>query len=248
MREIINALPQENIIYFGDLARLPYGTKSVSTIHKFAMQTVKFLLSQKVKAIVIACNTISAIAKDEIKRYATGIPVINVLSAGSHDAANSKYKTVGIIATPATINSKAYSIAIHKLNPNIKIISKACTLFVPMIEEGFTEHKALELVAHDYLDKLKQQNIDAIILGCTHYPLIKNTISQIMGESVQIIDPAITTCIELNKILTAQNLLNTQQTKSNYRYFVTDIPLQFKEQGERFLASKINHIELINID
>lgn len=249
MHEIMHTLPGESIIYFGDIARLPYGTKSVTTIRKFAAQTVKFLLSQNVKAIVIACNTISAIAKDEVKDVAGNIPVIDVVSAGSHDAATmDNYKTVGVIATPATINSNAYVSAIQKLNSHIKIISQACGLFVPMIEEGFTQHKALELIAHDYLDKLKVQNLDALVLGCTHYPLIKNTIAEIMGDSVQIIDPAITACRELVSILTKQNLLNGHLTKSTYRYFVTDIPLKFRENGERFLGNKMDKIELVNLD
>jgi glutamate racemase len=249
MREIMHALPHENIIYFGDIARLPYGTKSVTTIRKFAAQTVKFLLSQNVKAIVIACNTISAVAKDEVKDVAGNIPVIDVISAGSYDAATkNSYKKVGVIATPATTNSKAYPLAIHNLNPDIEIISRACALFVPMIEEGFSEHKALELIAHDYLDILKEQNIDALVLGCTHYPLIKSTIAKIMGDSVQIIDPAITACCEVVNILTSRNLLNQQQTKGNYHYFVTDIPHKFRENGERFLAHKMDKIELVNLD
>ncbi|MCC2624196.1 MAG: glutamate racemase [Burkholderiales bacterium] len=248
MREIMSAMPHENIIYFGDIARLPYGTKSVTTIRKFALQTAKFLINQNVKAIVIACNTISAIAKDEVQEAAGNIPVVDVISAGSRDATSNGYKNVGVIATPATINSKAYPVAINQLNPTIEILSQACALFVPMIEEGFTQHKALELIAHDYLDILKHQNIDALVLGCTHYPLIKDTIAQIMGNSVKIIDPAITACNELNRILTSKNILNPNQEKGNYHYFVTDIPLKFKENGERFLGTKMDKIELVNLD
>lgn len=248
MREIMHALPHENIIYFGDIARLPYGTKSVTTIRKFALQTAKFLLSQNVKAIVIACNTISAIAKDEVQEAAGNIPVVDVISAGSRDATSNGYNKVGVIATPATINSNAYPIAIQKLNPSINIISQACALFVPMIEEGFIHHDALELIAHDYLDTLKKQDIDALVLGCTHYPLINDVVAKIMGNSVKIINPAITACNELVKILTNKNLLNPQQSKGNHRYFVTDIPLKFKENGERFLANKMDKIELVNLD
>jgi glutamate racemase len=248
MREIMHTIPHENMIYFGDIARLPYGTKSVTTIRKFALQTAKFLLNQNVKAIVIACNTISAIAKDEVQEVAKNIPVIDVISAGSYDATSNGYKKVGVIATPATINSNAYPMAIKQLNPSIEILSQACALFVPMIEEGFTQHQALKLIAHDYLDILKKQNVDALVLGCTHYPLIKDTIAQIMGSSVKIIDPAITACNELNKILTSKNLLNSQQSSGSYRYFVTDIPLKFRENGERFLGAKMDKIELVNLD
>lgn len=247
MREIMHALPHENIIYFGDIARLPYGTKSVTTIRKFALQTARFLLSQNVKAIVIACNTISAIAKDEVQEAAKNIPVIDVISAGSHDAAKG-YEKVGVIATPATINSNAYPVAIHQLNPEIEIISQACALFVPMIEEGFIQHPALKLIAQDYLSVLKKHNIDALVLGCTHYPLIKDAVAETIGKSVHIIDPAITACRDLIKILTNKNLLNPEQINGSYRYFVTDIPLKFRENGERFLANKMDKIELVNLD
>lgn len=248
MREIMHALPHENILYFGDIARLPYGTKSVATIRKFAAQTVKFFLKKNVKTIVIACNTISAIAKDEVKKIAGNIPVIDVVSAGSADAANSNFKKIGVIATPATISSNAYPYAIHKLNPKIEIVSQPCALFVPLIEEGFTTHAALELIAIDYLIPLQRLDVEALILGCTHYPLIKEIIHKIMGNTVTIIDPAITACNELKKILTATNLLNSQDGRGTYHYFVTDIPIKFRENGERFLAKSMDNIELVNID
>ncbi|MCC2645275.1 MAG: glutamate racemase [Burkholderiales bacterium] len=246
MREIMHTLPHEDIIYFGDIARLPYGTKSITTIRKFALQTAKFLIKQNVKAIVIACNTISAIAKDEVQKAAGNIPVIDVISAGSSDARH--YNKIGIIATPATINSHAYPTAIYHQNPSALIVSQACALFVPMIEEGFIEHKALELIAREYLGMLIKQNINALVLGCTHYPLIKGTIMKIMGREVHIIDPAHTACRDLVKVLTNKNLLNLQKTTGSYHYFVTDIPLKFQENGERFLANKMENIELVNID
>lgn len=249
MQEIMHSLPNEDIIYFGDIARLPYGTKSVATIRKFAEQTVQFLLNKKVKAIVIACNTISAIAAEEVKKIAgSHIPVIDVISAGSSDAVYGKHNKIGIIATPATINSNAYPLAIHKLNPSVQTVTQACALFVSLIEEGFIEHPATKLIAIDYLNSLKEQNIDALILGCTHYPLIKRIISEIMGNTVKIIDPAITTTLKLTEMLINHNLLNNQPKNGNYHYYVTDIPVKFQENGERFLAHKMTNIELVSID
>jgi glutamate racemase len=248
MREIIHALPHENVIYFGDIARLPYGTKSVETIRKFVAQTVRFLLSKNVKAIVIACNTISAVAKDTVKEIAGEIPVIDIISAGSHDTAFGGYRKVGVIATPATISSNAYPIAIHNLNPKIEILTQACALFVPMIEEGLIAHKAVELIALDYLEPLQKETIEALVLGCTHYPLIKDIIAKIIGSKVKIIDPALTACNELVRILNTKNLLNLENKVGNYQYYVTDRPLKFRENGERFLANTMDVIEVVNLD
>ena len=247
VKSIMQQLPNENIVYFGDIARLPYGTKSVATIRKFAAQTVQFLLQQNVKSIVIACNTISAVAKDEVKALAGNIPVIDVISAGSR-AVSKIGKNIGIIATPATVNSHAYPDSIKKLNPAIQISQVACTMFVPLIEEGFIIHPALELIAREYLEPLINQHIDTIVLGCTHYPIIKATIRKIMGNNVTIIDPATETCAELVKILTKQNSLNQQQILPEYKFFVTELSPNFNKIGEMFLNKRLNKPELVNLD
>lgn len=244
---IMQQLPHEDIVYFGDIARLPYGTKSVATIRKFAGQTVQFLLKQNVKAIVIACNTISAVAKDEVKALAGNIPVIDVISAGSR-ASCKIGKKIGIIATPATVNSQAYPKIIKELNPSVEILQSACTLFVPMIEEGFIEHAALELIAREYLDKLITEKIDTLVLGCTHYPIIINTLKKIVGDNVKIIDPAEATCEELVKILTQQKSLNSQTKKPNYDFFVTELSPNFNTIGEMFLKTKLSKPQLVNLD
>ncbi len=247
VKRIMEQLPHENIIYFGDIARLPYGTKSVATIRKFAEQTVKFLLKQKVKAIVIACNTISAVAKDEVQQLAFDIPVLDVISSGSKEAAN-KAKKVGIIATPATVNSNAYPQSITKRNNAIEVFQKACTLFVPLIEEGYINHPALEIIAKEYLDELAHKGIDTLILGCTHYPIISNTITKIIDHNINVIDPAITTTLELSKILTQMSAINKQFIKPEYKFYVTELSPNFNRIGEMFLNTKLNSPILVNLD
>lgn len=249
VKSIMQQLPYENIVYFGDIARLPYGTKSVATIRKFAQQTVKFLLQQNVKAIVIACNTISAVAKDQVKQLAGNIPVIDVISAGSRACKNvSKTNKIGIIATPATVNSQAYPKSITQINSHLSIKQVACTLFVPLIEEGYIEHPALELIAHEYLEPLIKEKIDTLVLGCTHYPIIKKTLSKIIGDNVVIIDPAIATCEELVKILTQSNTFNLNQYQPEYKFYVTELSPNFNKIGEMFLNTKLNQPQLINLD
>lgn len=247
VKSIMQQLPHEDIVYFGDIARLPYGTKSVATIRKFAAQTVQFLLHQNVKAIVIACNTISAVAKDEVKNLAGNIPVIDVISAGSR-ASSFISKKLGVIATPATVNSMAYPNSILSLNNTVDVSQVACTLFVPLIEEGYIEHPALELIAREYIAPLLTSNIDTLILGCTHYPIIKATLKKIVGDKVKIVDPAIETSNELTSVLTKMNALNQQQEIPEYRFFVTEISPNFNKIGEMFLNTKLNQPELVNLD
>lgn len=247
VKSLIEQLPNENIIYFGDIARIPYGTKSIATIQKFTEQTVKFLLKQNVKAIIIACNTISAVAKDTVIQLAGDIPVIDVISAGAKAATNTS-KQIGIIATPATINSNAYPSIIKNISPEAKTYSQACALFVPMVEEGFIQHPALELVAAEYLENLMAHDIDSLVLGCTHYPLIKQTIAKILGVNVQIIDPAITACEQLKHALSQDNNLNVSDKQGVYKYFVTDVAVKFQQIGEMFLNRPMTHIEIVNVE
>lgn len=247
VKYIINNLPNENLIYFGDIARIPYGTKSIDTIQKFARQTVKFLIKQDIKAIVIACNTISAVALDAVKQLAGNIPVIDVISAGAK-ASSVGYKKVGVIGTNATINSHAYPNSIHKLNPEVEVISQACPLLVPLIEEGLIKHRALELICKDYLKALLDKNIEALVLGCTHYPLISDIIQSIIGNSIDIIDPAIDTCNNLQQILIKNKILNSSNQMISHKFFVTDMPQKFQKIGEMFLHTPMQHIELVTFE
>lgn len=247
VKSLMESLPNENVVYFGDIARIPYGTKSVATIKKFTEQTVKFLLKQEVKAIVIACNTISAVAKDTVLQLAGNIPVIDVISAGTKASTDISDK-IGVIATPATINSNAYPRAIHEINSDAQVFSQACALFVPMIEEGFIEHAALELIARDYLAPLLEDDIDSLILGCTHYPLIYKTIAKVAGDKVKIIDPAITTCKQLADVLIDCDMLNTSGKRGQYKFYVTDVPVKFQRIGEMFLNHALEHLEVVSVE
>ncbi len=243
---IMDKLPHENIIYFGDIARIPYGTKSVSLINKFASQTVKFLVERNVKAIVIACNTITAVAYDTVKQLAGGIPVIDVISNGAKACA--KYNRVGVIATNATIKSNAYVNAIHKINPDIEVFSQACPLLVPLIEEGIITHNALDLILVDYLKAFTDKNIQAMVLGCTHYPLIKESIKRIMGNDVVLIDPANNTCSTVIDILQENSLQHSDNNNPQYNFFITDVSTKFQQIGELFLNTPMQNIELVSIE
>jgi len=249
VKQLSARLPHENIIYFGDIARIPYGTKSVATIRQFTQQTVQFLLKQRVKALVIACNTISAVALDTVTRLAANIPVVDVISSGVEAVINSGYTQVGIIATQATIKSAAYVQQINQYNTNISVLSTPCPLFVPMIEEGLNpEHPALIAMAQDYLQPLTTKNLQALVLGCTHYPLIQATISHVLGNNVSIIDPAIQTSLNLAKLLAKHGLLNPQPTIAQHKFYITDDDLsKFKQLAEMFLHTPISAVELAKV-
>ena len=244
VKNLMNLLPNEDIIYFGDIARIPYGTKSKQTIQKFAAQTAKFLIDQNVKAIIIACNTISAIAKDIIQEIAKDIPVIDVISAGVRLV--DKLNTVGVIATPATINSNAYAFQINAQNSRTIVYSTSCGLFVSMIEEGFVKGQIVELIAKEYLEYFTDKKIDALVLGCTHYPIIKESIAKVLD--VPLVDPSLEATLMLKSLLAKNGLLNDSTKSSKYRFYVTDIPLKFRSIGEMFLETQMQHLEIVSLD
>ena len=246
VKSLMELMPNENIVYFGDIARIPYGTKSRATIQKFAEQTVKFLLDQEVKAIIIACNTISAVAKDVVQNLAKDIPVIDIISAGA--VSSQKYNHIGVIATPATINSKAYSRVIHGLNKDAEVHSQACGLFVPMIEEGFMQGTAMDAIASEYLKYFDDKKIDALILGCTHYPIIKDTIAKYIAKDVELIDPASQACLMLENCLAEKNIINDGIEPAEHRFYVTDVPIKFKSIGEMFLKTQMDYLEIVSLE
>ena len=250
VKNLIDILPNENIIYFGDIARIPYGTKSQATIEKFAVQTAKFLVNQKVKAIIIACNTVSAIAKNIVQEIAGDIPVIDVISSSVDLVSN--LNNIGVIATPATINSNAYTLEINKINPDSNVYAKDCGLFVPMIEEGFVKGEVVDLVVKEYLEYFLDKPLDALILGCTHYPIIKDCISKML-KGLYLVDPSLRVIHKLEELLHKENLLNknllNKEAKSpKYKFYVTDIPIKFKLIGEMFLKIQMQHLEIINLE
>ena len=201
-REITRQLPNESIVYFGDTARVPYGSKSKNTIIRYSRQIVHFLRTKDVKAIVVACNTASAFALDTIEKE-LDIPVIGVVKPGAIAAIETtKNKRIGIIGTEGTIKSKLYTEYIRSIDPEIIVIGKACPLFCPLVEEGMLHDEVTDEIARRYLDELKEQNIDSLILGCTHYPLLRSTIGKIMGPDVNLVNPAYETAISLGELLT----------------------------------------------
>ena len=231
MKEIMHQIPNEKIIYFGDTARVPYGNKSKDTVLRFSRQIVRFLKTQEVKAIVIACNTASAYALPDIEKE-IDIPIIGVVRPGAKVAAQvTQNGKVGVIATEGTINSHIYADYIKKINAQATVIGKACPLFVPLAEEGLWEDPVTDEIARRYLAELIDIGIDTLILGCTHYPLIRNTIGRIMGDQVTLVNPAYETARELKELLQEKDLLNDETHRlreEQYRFFVSDGAEKFK--------------------
>lgn len=250
-REIMRQIPNEKIIYFGDTARVPYGAKSRETILKYSRQIVRFLQTQEVKAIVVACNTASALALEDI-RQEMDIPILGVIKPGARMAASTTQNgRIGIIATEATINSKIYTHFIQDLNPELTVVGKACPLFVPIVEEGtFMNDPILDAIASRYLDDLKKHDIDTLILGCTHYPLLRSTLRRLMGEQVTLVNPAYETAKELQRLLHKENLENDsrQDVENMHEFFVSDAPDHFKQFAASILPCSTERTTQINIE
>lgn len=247
VRALMERLPFENIIYFGDTARVPYGVKSKETIEHFTLEIAQFLLKQPVKLLIIACNTMAAVAADII-RNSTSVPVLDVITAGAKVAvAASSTQTIGVIGTPTTINSNAYARHIHALNPEARVYSQACPLFVPLVEEGWLMHPVTRLTAEEYLQSIFVESIDTLVLGCTHYPLLKPLLLDIVKNKLILIDSAQSIANEAAIVLNNLQLLNTQRGITDYRCFVTDIPLKFRAVGERFLGRTLQHLEIVHL-
>lgn len=248
VRELMRQLPRESIIYFGDTARVPYGTKSKDTIIKFSIENVKFLLKFDVKLIVVACNTASSISLASL-RFHFNVPIIGVIRPGAREAVRlTKNKRVGVIGTKTTIASKAYEDEIKYRDRTIRVMSKACPLFVPLVEEGWIKEKITKEIAKTYLTPIKKQKADTLILGCTHYPLLKGVIKQVMGDGINLIDSAYQTAREVNTLLSQKGLLNPSSEKPRYEFYVSDEPENFINIGERFLGKSLKHVERVKED
>jgi glutamate racemase len=253
-KKIFQLLPKEDVIYFGDTARYPYGPRSKEIIKKFSAQNINFLLSQQVKCVVVACNTASALALPALvlwihRKKNNKIPMIGVVKPGAFAAAKATINgKIGVIGTLGTISSGAYERAIHEIDPQKKVYSIPCPLFVALAEEGYIDKKATYLIAQEYLEPLIRKNVDTLVLGCTHYPLLKRVIAKIMGKEVKLIDSAEETAREVKKVLTEEDLLKKPNKASFRRFYVSDIPDRFVEVGERFLKDKITKVERIDIE
>ena len=238
LQKIIETLPKENTVYLGDTARAPYGTKSVETVLRYSFENTEFLVQKGVKAVVVACNTSTAIALTRL-RDSLSIPVIGVIEPGVRRAIKStKNKKVGVIGTEATIQSGAYTRALKEADGGVEVYSRACPLFVPLVEEGWTDNDVVEMTVKAYLASLKQSGIDTLILGCTHYPLLKKIIRKFMGSNVRLVDSAEETAKEVELALKKDGLTR-KNSKGIHSFFVTDAPDRFIEVGRRFLGEKV---------
>lgn len=251
VREVMRQLPNESIIYLGDTARVPYGTKSDRTIKAFTLQCCLFLLEHNVKMIIIACNTASAVALDFIARMFR-IPVIGVILPGSQAAIQTSVnKQIGVIGTHTTINSQAYTRTIRQIDPEAEILSQPCSLFVPVAEEGWIDHPITLQICVEYLKIFERSSIDCLVLGCTHYPILKmpiqKAINTVTGRQIRLIDSAVETAKMARQTLQENTMENKGRRKPN-KFFVTDLPKNFIRTGELFLGSKIEHLEMINVE
>ena len=248
VKQLINRLPAENIVYFGDTARIPYGTKSEEIVRRFALEDSFFLLDKNVKMIVVACNTASAIAVKMLKKI-LNVPVTGVIQPGAGAAVQYSGKgRIGVIGTAATIRSGSYQREIRMLNPNARVISQFCPLFVPLVEEGWIEDEATYLIARRYLQPIIENGVSSLILGCTHYPLLENVLRKIVGPSVRLIDSGVETAKTVEQMLRKnQNLADPNQLPE-HRFYLSDIPYKFQEIAERFLERSIPHVHTVNFN
>ncbi|MCR5789688.1 MAG: glutamate racemase [Lachnospiraceae bacterium] len=242
-KAIMAALPKERIIYFGDTARVPYGGKSRETVTKYTEQIIRFLLTKEVKALVIACNTMSALALDTVEKNLS-IPIIGVVKPGALAASKvTKNKRIGVIATESTISSGLYVHYIGQIDPEIEVLGKACPLFCPLVEEGMLSDPVTTEMAKRYLDGLIHQDIDTLILGCTHYPLLTETIAEVVGKQVTLVNPAYETAKELKELLKSEALLAQQPENASHSFYVSDSVEKFQS-----FAARILHLDAVSAE
>lgn len=245
VRALLERLPSEEICYFGDTARVPYGVKSAETITDYAGQITEFLLRRNVKLLIIACNTMAAVAYTAVANRSP-VPVLDVIDAGARAAAGAtRSKRVGVIGTPATINSSAYTRAIHRCDSEIRVFTQACPLFVPLVEEGWFDHPVTRLTADAYLKPLLAEGIDTLVLGCTHYPLLKPLLQEVAGPEVRLIDSAEAMAAITADLLAEAGLETPRLRPPAHRFFVTDVPHRFQAIGEQILGRALSHVEIV---
>jgi glutamate racemase len=244
LKELKRALPNERFLYIGDTARVPYGTKSPSTILDFARSVIRFLVEKDVKLIVIACNTTSAVGLPVLQGL-FDLPIIGVLKPGAYEAVRATRKgRIGVIGTEATISSGVYEREIKMLDPDVKVFSKACPLFVPLVEEGWIEDEVTKIVASRYLGELKDVGIDTLLLGCTHYPPLKKVIGEVMGDDVRLVDSAEATAAQVRDHLDAHGIM-AGEGEGDAEFFVTDAPERFRRVGRAIIGEDIGDVKLI---
>ena len=250
-REIMRQIPNERIVYFGDTARVPYGSKSRETVTKYSRQIVRFLKTRQVKAIVVACNTASAYALEQLEKE-TDLPMLGVVKPGAKTAVwTTRNGKIGVIATEGTIGSEIYTRYIEQLKKGVEVLGKACPLFVPLVEEGLLEDPVTDEIAQRYLSSLKDSGIDTLILGCTHYPLIRSTLKRVMGEGVTLVNPAYETARELKELLEKKRLLCEKRPTlgiNQYQFYVSDGAEKFQHFANYIFKYGILSAKQINIE
>lgn len=248
LKEIFRELPNESTLYLGDTARVPYGIRSAETVTRYSLDNTGFLVSKGIKLLVVACNTASAVGLQKIKD-SVKIPVIGVIEPGARAAVEATENgKIGVIGTEATIKSEAYVNAIKSFDASAEVFTLPCPLFVPLAEEGFTGDEIALLVAERYLCNIRNRGIDTLVLGCTHYPLLRTVISKAMGDKIVLIDSAVETAKEIKDTIVGMEMERKSTQKPWKMFYVTDSPDRFVRVGERFLDQGIENIEEINVD
>ena len=241
------AVPFESLVYYGDTARVPYGTRSAETVVRYSLEAAEFLRGHEIKLLVVACNTASSVALDALAEVA-GVPVIGVIEPGARRAAESSGTgRIGVIGTRATIRSQAYPARIRALRPEADVLSRPCPLFVPLAEEGWTDGSITKQIAQHYLAPFKQAGVDSLVLGCTHYPLLRGIIAEVMGLNVRLVDSAETVAADVATCLLSTPELATDPNLSEpqHHFYVTDAPGPFQQVAERFLGRPIGRLEQV---
>jgi glutamate racemase len=248
VKEIMNQIPGESIIYFGDTARVPYGVKSKETVITYTRQIVRFLMRMGVKMIVVACNTATAFALETVNKE-FNIPMVGVVKPGAKVAAKAtKNGRIGVIATEGTIRSRIYNEYLSKTNPQVEVFGKACPLFVPLVEEGLIDDPVTKEMARRYIGELLEKGIDTLVLGCTHYPLLRNTIRQVVGDQVKLVNPAYETAKALKEVLLTSGLENDNTIKTDHKFYVSDGADKFKQFANSILPCEVVETKDINIE
>ena len=247
LRTLIERLPHEHTVYLGDTARVPYGTRSGEVVTRYALLSARHLVSYGIKALVVACNTVSAHSLPVLQE-SLPIPVIGVIEPGAQTAAaRTRGGTIAVLGTPATIASGAYQAALRRLAPLSRVVARACPLFVPLAEEGWTEGEVPRLVAERYLADLRRSGVDTAVLGCTHYPLLARTIAEVLGREVSIVDSAAATAEATASLLASRGLLRPAGGVARHRTLCTDVPERFRAVAERFLGRPVESVELVDL-
>lgn len=246
LKALMRRLPSESTVYLGDTARVPYGTKSPEVVIRYSLTNARLLMRQEIKLLVVACNTASSVALPALAE-ALEVPVLGVIEPGALAAAQATAGRVGVVGTLGTVHSGAYQDALARLKPGLEVMARACPLFVPLAEEGWTEGEVVEAIARRYLADFEPFGMDTLVLGCTHYPLLKGAIANVVGERVRLVDSAEATAQAAERLLAERGLFAAEGSQATHRFFVTDLPERFAEVGARFLERPIERAELVDL-